>query len=69
MALDAIEELADKIDAIRYEERRLLNERDRLLQDAQASGIPYKTLGRRSRLGLKRLQAIMARPLDPEDPQ
>lgn len=62
MALDAIEELSDEIDALRYETTQKLAQRDALIQDAKRAGIPYKTLGRRSRLSLNRLQAINAKP-------
>ena len=68
MALDAIEELSDEVDALRHALQDKLNTRDRLIQDAKANGIPYSTLGRRSRLSLKRLQAIVARAV-PEDSQ
>lgn len=66
MALDAIEELSDEIDALRHALSEKLDTRDRLIQDAKSNGIPYTTLGRRSRLSLKRLQAIVARAV-PED--
>lgn len=66
MALDSIQDLADEIDVMRQALQDKITERDALLQDAKQSGIPYSTLGRRSRLSKKRLEAIMAKPR-PED--
>lgn len=62
MALDAIEEISDEIDALRHELREKLDARDALIRDAKAAGMRYATLGRRSRLSLNRLQAINAKP-------
>lgn len=67
MALSAIEEISDEIDDLRHALQRKLNQRDAMIQDAKSSGVRYATLGKRSRLSLKRLQAIVARHIPEED--
>lgn len=67
MALNAIEELADEIDALRHALQQKLDARDTLIQDAKDSGIRYATLGKRSRLSLKRLQAIVGKHIAEDD--
>jgi hypothetical protein len=62
MALDALDEASRNVDRIRADLTKAIAERDTLIIDAKASGIPYTTLGRRSRLSLKRLQHIVAKP-------
>ena len=61
MALDAIEDISNEIEELRHALQRKLDTRDAMIQDAKRSGIRYATLGKRSRLSLKRLQAIVAR--------
>lgn len=68
MALDALEDASRNVDRIRRDLAIAIAERDELIIDAKASGIPYTTLGRRSRLSLKRLQHIVAKP-SPQTPE
>lgn len=62
MALDAIEEACEEVIQTRHALRQKIQDRDYLIQVAKHAGIPYSTLGRRTRLSLNTLQAIMAKP-------
>lgn len=62
MALEDLAEACNDVHVARNALAKAIAERDDLIKSAKASGIPYKTLGRVTRLGLNRLQAIIAKP-------